>query len=110
MTHLRTLKRISTYALASVVLLASFGGTALAEESVERRIATLAPRGSAWMKILERGAQEVEKATEGRIKIKYYPNGVQGDERDVIRKMRLGQLDGASVTSVGSPKRRTLPS
>jgi len=100
MTNLPQIKRLATYALASVVLLATFGSTASAE-NVERRVATLAPRGSTWMKILEKGAQEVEKATEGRIKTKYYPNGVQGDERDVVRKMRLGQLDGASVTSVG---------
>ena len=39
--------------------------------------------------------------TEGRVTIKYYPGGVQGDERDVVRKINLGQLDGAAVTSVG---------
>ncbi|MEM9488196.1 MAG: TRAP transporter substrate-binding protein DctP [Myxococcota bacterium] len=53
------------------------------------------------MKILDKGAAALEQATDGRITTKYYPNGVQGDERDVIRKMRLGQLDGAAVTSVG---------
>ena len=100
MTNLRMITRLPAYALASVVVLAGLGDIASAE-NVERRIATLAPRGSAWMKILEKGAAEVEKATEGRVKTKYYPNGVQGDERDVIRKMRLGQLDGAAVTSVG---------
>jgi TRAP-type C4-dicarboxylate transport system substrate-binding protein len=72
-----------------------------AAQTQTRRIATLAPRGSSWMKTLERGAVNIEKATEGRVKTKYYPNGVQGEERDVIRKMRLGQLDGAAVTSVG---------
>lgn len=100
MTHLRRITRYSAYALASMMLVAGLGDLAAAQ-SVERRIATLAPRGSAWMKTLTRGAAAVEKATEGRVKTKYYPNGVQGDERDVIRKMRLGQLDGAAVTSVG---------
>lgn len=86
--------------LAAAVIVAGFASTAAAQ-SDERRIATLAPRGSSWMKTLERGAAEITKATEGRVTTKYYPNGVQGDERDVIRKMRLGQLDGAAVTSVG---------
>lgn len=70
-------------------------------ENVELRVATLAPRGSAWMKVLSRGAAEVEKATDGRVKVKYYANGVQGDEKDVVRKLGLGQLDGAALTSVG---------
>lgn len=66
-----------------------------------RRIATLAPDGSPWMRILERGAAEVERRTGGRIKTKFYAGGSQGDERDVVRKMRLGQLDGAALTSIG---------
>jgi TRAP-type C4-dicarboxylate transport system substrate-binding protein len=91
---------MAVHVLAALVAVAALQTSALAD-SQERRIATLAPRGSAWMKILERGAAELEKQTKGRITTKYYPNGVQGDERDVIRKMRLGQLDGAAVTSVG---------
>ncbi len=53
------------------------------------------------MKILGKGAAEIDTKTAGRVKVKYYPGGVQGDERDVVRKINLGQLDGAAVTSVG---------
>lgn len=98
MTTLRFVTKMSTCALGALVVLA---GMALPADADERRFATLAPRGSAWMKILDKGAAEVSEATQGRVQTKYYPNGVQGDERDVIRKMRLGQLDGAAVTSVG---------
>jgi TRAP-type C4-dicarboxylate transport system substrate-binding protein len=87
-------------AIAAASLLAATTGTAAAE-NVEVRLATLAPEGSSWMKVLGKGAVEVEKKTEARVKIKYYAGGVQGDERDVVRKMNLGQLDGAAVTSVG---------
>lgn len=72
-----------------------------AADGLEVRLATLAPDGSSWMKILGKGGAEIETKTEGRVKIKYYAGGVQGDERDVIRKINLGQLDGAAVTSVG---------
>ena len=75
-------------------------GTARAE-SLEFRIATLAPPGSGWMKGLEKGAQALEQETSGRVKIKYYGGAVQGDERDAIRKMKLGGLDGVVVTGVG---------
>ncbi|RMH42963.1 MAG: hypothetical protein D6689_06455 [Deltaproteobacteria bacterium] len=67
----------------------------------ELRIATLAPEGSLWMKQLEKAAEKIAEATDGRVVLKYYGGGSQGDERDVIRKMRIGQLDGAALTSVG---------
>jgi len=53
------------------------------------------------MRDLEKGAAQVAKATHGRIKTKFYSGGSQGDERDVVRKMRLKQLDGAALTSIG---------
>jgi TRAP-type C4-dicarboxylate transport system substrate-binding protein len=53
------------------------------------------------MKILDKGAAKVSDKTAQRVTLKWYPGGVQGDERDFVRKMNLGQLDGAAVTSVG---------
>jgi TRAP-type C4-dicarboxylate transport system substrate-binding protein len=67
----------------------------------ERRIATLAPEGSLWMKQLRRGAALIEKHTDGRVVTKYYSGGTQGGEKDVVRKMGIGQLDGAALTSIG---------
>ena len=67
----------------------------------EMRIATLAPSGSPWMVALERAAAEIAQKTEQRVTVKYFPGGQQGDERDFVRKIRLGQLDGAAVTSMG---------
>ena len=72
-----------------------------AADNLELRLATLAPDGSSWMKILGKGAAEIDTKTTGRVKVKYYAGGVQGDERDVVRKMNLGQLDGGAFTSVG---------
>jgi TRAP-type C4-dicarboxylate transport system substrate-binding protein len=82
-----------------VVAVALGGATEARAQKTVRRIATLAPSGSVWMDVIERAAKEVEKHT--GIKVKIYPNGVQGDERAVVRKMRLKQLDGAALTSVG---------
>jgi TRAP-type C4-dicarboxylate transport system substrate-binding protein len=67
----------------------------------EIRLATLAPSGSPWMEVLGKGQAEVKEKTGGRVTIKYYEGGQQGDERDFVRKMGLGQLDGAALTSVG---------
>jgi TRAP-type C4-dicarboxylate transport system substrate-binding protein len=53
------------------------------------------------MDLLERGAKEVSEKTDHRIAIKYYGGGQQGDERDYISKIKLGQLDGAALTALG---------
>jgi TRAP-type C4-dicarboxylate transport system substrate-binding protein len=70
-------------------------------DNVELRLATLAPSGSPWMEVLGKGQAEIKDKTAGRVTIKYYEGGQQGDERDFVRKIGLGQLDGAAVTSVG---------
>jgi TRAP-type C4-dicarboxylate transport system substrate-binding protein len=53
------------------------------------------------MEILERAGAEIAKQTDQRVTIKYYAGGQQGDEHDFIRKIGLGQLDGAAITAAG---------
>ena len=70
-------------------------------DGVELRIASLAPSGSPWMEVLDKAASETKDKTAGRVTLKYFEGGQQGDERDFVRKIKLGQLDGAAVTAVG---------
>jgi TRAP-type C4-dicarboxylate transport system substrate-binding protein len=70
-------------------------------DNLELRIATLAPSGSPWMKVLDKAAADTRDRTAGRVTFKYFEGGQQGDERDFVRKIKLGQLDGAAVTAVG---------
>lgn len=65
------------------------------------KFATLAPEGSAWMKVMDKFAAEVKEKTGGRVKFRMYPGGVQGDEKDVVRKIRIGQLHAGGFTGVG---------
>lgn len=67
----------------------------------EFKIATLAPDGSSWMNDMRAAAEEVEKLTEGRVTFRFYPGGVMGNDQSVLRKMRIGQLHGATFTSGG---------
>lgn len=62
------------------------------------KVATLSPDGSFWMQKLREGGEEIEIKTEGRVKFKFYPGGVMGKDKDVLRKIRLKQLHGAAVT------------
>jgi len=88
-------------ALLGVVWVLAAGRAAAAEGAVELRMATVAPQGSAWAKAFDKGAREVERETAGRVKLKYFYGAAQGGERDVVRKLRQGTLDGAAVTAVG---------
>ena len=63
------------------------------------KIATISPDGLSWMKKLRAGVKEIESATDGRVKFKIYPGGVQGDDQTVLRKMRIGQLHGGALAS-----------
>jgi len=63
------------------------------------KIATIAPEGSSWMNDMRAGAKAIEKNTEGRVKFKFYGGGVQGNDKQVQRKMRTGQLHGGAFTS-----------
>lgn len=65
------------------------------------KFATLAPDGSTWMKTMRAIDDEVRARTENRLGFKFYPGGVQGDEKDVLRKIRNGQLHSGGFTGFG---------
>lgn len=65
------------------------------------KFATIAPEGSTWLKVMDELNDEVSRLTGGNVKFKIYPGGIQGDEKDVLRKIRLGQLHSAGFTGVG---------
>ena len=65
------------------------------------KLATIAPEGSSWMDSMRAGAAEINERTDGRVKFKFYGGGVQGNDKQVLRKMRIGQLHGGAFTSNG---------
>jgi len=65
------------------------------------KIATLAPDGTSWMKVMREGAKEVKEATNGRVTIRFYPGGVMGNDKSILRKIRVGQLQGGALTGGG---------
>lgn len=65
------------------------------------KFATLAPPGSAWMKLLQDWDKELRARSDGRLGMKFYPGGVQGDEPEILNKMRFNQLQGGAFTGYG---------
>lgn len=90
------MKKVYQSFLMSVILFFSFHAQAL-----ELKIATLAPQGSAMYNELDAAAKDIAAKTGGRVSVKIFGGAVQGDEKDVVRKMRYAQLSGAALTGVG---------
>jgi TRAP-type C4-dicarboxylate transport system substrate-binding protein len=77
-----------------LLLLLAVVPTAAAADSVTLRIATPAPEGTAWAREGHNYARELENATQGRVKTKYYFGSITGDEIQSWDRIKRGQLDG----------------
>jgi TRAP-type C4-dicarboxylate transport system substrate-binding protein len=69
------------------------------QSPVTLKLATLAPDGSAWLQVLKAAADEVRQGTGQSVQFKIYPGGVMGDERDMVRKMHIGQIHASMLSS-----------
>ena len=95
------MKKKTIYSIVVAALLLVFaGGDAVAKTTVIK-IATLAPDGSSWTEIFNDLNVELKAKTDNGVRLKIYPGGVLGDEQDMIRKMFVGQIHGAVLTSAG---------
>jgi TRAP-type C4-dicarboxylate transport system substrate-binding protein len=84
--------------LTSLLLITPAPG---AEKPLIIKIGTLAPEGSSWLKDFNAMNAEVMKRSENQIQFKIYPGGVLGDETDMLRKTKIGQIQGLALTSAG---------
>jgi TRAP-type C4-dicarboxylate transport system substrate-binding protein len=95
------MKTNALYSIAlAALLLISTGGEAVSKTAVIK-IATLAPEGTIWTEIFNDLNAELKTATNNGVRLKIYPGGVLGNEKDMIRKMFIGQIHGAILTSAG---------
>jgi TRAP-type C4-dicarboxylate transport system substrate-binding protein len=67
----------------------------------EIKFSVLAPEGSTWVNVMREMDKELQTTSGGRLAFKIYAGGVSGDEKDVIRKMRIGQIHAAGFTGAG---------
>jgi TRAP-type transport system periplasmic protein len=76
-------------------------GSAPAQAEVMIKLGTLAPEGSAFHNHLRSLAEQWEQASGGQVKMKIYPGGVVGNESDMVKKLRINQLQAALLTGTG---------
>ncbi len=65
------------------------------------KLASPLPEGTEWDNALRRMADEWSEITGGHVRVKIYPGGIAGDEADMVRKMRIGQIDAGVFTAFG---------
>jgi TRAP-type C4-dicarboxylate transport system substrate-binding protein len=89
---------VSSCAAAAALFVVS---VASAADPVVIKMATLVPAGSNWNRSLQEMGQKWQQVSGGRVVLKLYAGGVAGDDADVVRKMRLGTLNGGLLATTG---------
>jgi TRAP-type C4-dicarboxylate transport system substrate-binding protein len=87
---------VKYFVLLLAISFVGFNSSAIQAKTI--KIATISPEGTFWMKQMRAGAKEIKKKTQGRVKFKFYPGGVMGSDENVLRKIRIGQLQGGAIT------------
>lgn len=98
----------SCFILAALMALPIFVAPTPAA-AVTIKLGTLAPDGSSWDVLLKEMATKWSAASSGSVKLKIFGGGVAGDEGDMVRKLRIGQLHAAALTVVGLHDIHTAP-
>jgi TRAP-type C4-dicarboxylate transport system substrate-binding protein len=94
--------RSTVSSAAAVLLAAAWTGEAAAQGAapVRIRLGTLAPQGTSYHRILQEMGERWRTATNGQVQVTVYA-GTMGSEAELVRRMRLGQLQAAALTAVG---------
>ena len=70
-------------------------------QKIDVDLGTMASEGSPWHEILLDMRQEWDRISGGRVHLRIYPGGVHGDEVEMLRKVRIGQLEAVALSGVG---------
>ncbi len=89
------------YGTVAVLLCLAMALAAPPAVALTLKIATISPDGTTWMKELRKAADLIKERTDGRVKLRFYPGGVMGSDKNVLRKIRIGQLHGGAMTGGG---------
>lgn len=92
--------RMNAAGLLLAVLCFTVAWTPVRAETLVIKLATVAPAGSTWHQYLQELDKEWDRASAGRVRLKIYA-GTLGDEDDIVRRMRIGQIDAATISTAG---------
>lgn len=96
------MKRFSGFIVLITLVLVHAAGLHAAEGAkIVIKMATLAPKDTSTGRAFEELTKQIREKTGGEVAFKTYWGGVQGDEKDVLRKIKLGQLHGGGFMGPG---------
>ena len=72
-----------------------------AQSHTRVKLATLAPKGSSFHQILQAMGEKWKQAPDGGVALTIFTDGSMGGEADMVRKMRVGQINAAMLTASG---------
>jgi TRAP-type C4-dicarboxylate transport system substrate-binding protein len=84
-----------------IIFLFATSGAVYAQAPVRIRLGTLAPRGTSYHQILLQMAEKWRQAPHGGMALTIYTDGTMGGEAEMVRRMRVGQLQAAMLTVPG---------
>jgi TRAP-type C4-dicarboxylate transport system substrate-binding protein len=88
--------------LAALILAATLAQPIAAAAQAPRiRLGTLAPRGTVYHEVLLEMGEAWRRAEGAGASFTVFPDGAQGSEADMVRRMRLGQLNAVLVSVIG---------
>ncbi len=88
------MRRLVTAVAVLTVMVSSQASAA----ATKIKIATLAPQNSGWATTFRAGAKEINDRTEGRVTLRFYWGGAQGNEKKILQKIKIGQLQGGTFS------------
>lgn len=86
------------FILATLTLSLAFTSQA---DALELKVATIAPQGTTLFGSLKAAADEIKAKTGGKVTVKLYGGAVLGEDKELVGKMRYGEIDGAALTGIG---------
>jgi TRAP-type C4-dicarboxylate transport system substrate-binding protein len=94
---MRSIRRLVTACTAGLLFLAVLAPA----PALTIKLGSLAPDGSPWDTALKKLAVEWNRISGGQITLKIFPGGIAGDEPDMVRKIRINQLQAAAISGIG---------
>lgn len=95
-------KRVfAAFMLGGALAMALFGAAQPAGAQAKVKLGTLVPRGTSYHQILQAMGEQWRQAPGGGVRLTIYTDGTMGSEADMVRRMRVGQLQAATLTAAG---------
>jgi len=89
------------YLLFVICFLFAAASPLFAQRTMNIRLASLVPENTPWGQSLNRMAADWSRITNGQINVTIFHSGTQGDEAQVLAKLRSNEIQAAVFTSMG---------